>query len=355
MKLLVLLLCLGCTTQRVGAQVNTTWVDAQAMRIPDTVTFDVNKFALYLQQHFKAPQEKVRATYHWICSNIRYRTDSMYLSNWGDAPMLRANATLQRRSGLCDHYAGLMALLLLQCNIKAVVVSGYTIGGNGINFTGHSWVAVQSGANWLLCDPTWDAGSTDYRYYLVTPQTFIETHFPFDPLWQLLPEPQPFAGFGKKRLPKNVNQLPVDVNAAVAAFLQLDTLAQLNAAAARMLAAGFVNDKHKTWYDYNRMKTAIVNEELEIEKYNQVTNTYNSAVKHFNWLRQNQNNGPDALKLVFDDGSKAILQAEQQLKKLNSNLLENYNYDIVGLKKQIAQLKQRLNNWWDVYRNKQKP
>jgi hypothetical protein len=327
------------------AQLNEGWVDAQAMRIPDSVTQDVNVFAGYLQSTFALPEEKVRAAYHWICTNIRYRVDSMYLSNWGDHPEYRVNATLRRRSGLCDHYAGLMAMLLSKCGLQAVVVNGYTRGGNGIDFTGHSWVAVLAGPQWKLCDPTWDVGATDYHYYLISPENFIDTHFPFDPLWQLLPEPVTFAGFGKPGNKNNHHRLPVDVNAAVATHLQLDTLAQFNAAAQRMLAAGFVNDKHKTWYDYSRMKTAIVTEENEIGNYNISAAHYNRAVKFYNLLQQT--NGTDKVKILAlqDSCYKALADADKKAAIINKALLENYNYDVEGLQKQIAKLRQRLRDW----------
>ena len=63
----------------------------------------------------------------------------------------------------------------------------------------HAWNAVKLDGKWRLIDATWGAGYTNAdcsrfkqrlspSYFMVDPSWLIQTHFPDDPNWQLLPE-----------------------------------------------------------------------------------------------------------------------------------------------------------------------
>src|SRR5665647_1467877 len=165
-------------------------IDHKALHIPATETYSTASIAGYVQSNFKTDREKLRAIYTWVITNIRYDTDSMYHINWSMYPEEKISATLRRRKGVCENYAALFTDIALKSGIQSFVVSGYTKQWGSVNRAGHSWCAVYLQQEWFLCDPTWDKdcrGNT--KYFLVNPAQFIESHMPFDPLWQLLEYP----------------------------------------------------------------------------------------------------------------------------------------------------------------------
>ena len=252
--------------------------DNPYFKIPVSATYSSEAIAGYISSNYKTDKEKIQAAYGWVTANIRYDKDSMYNINWGPDATIKVSAALRRKKGVCENFAAVFTDILIKCNIQSYVVNGYTT----YSKTGHSWSAVKLNSQWLLCDPTWDIGVGNTRYFLIPPAEFIDTHMAFDPLWQLIPYPLTQKQFNKGILATKKDIAPWNINDSVAAFLKLDSLQQLEASAQRMQQAGEQITTLKTWQAYTKMKIAIAYGDKDKDLYNGAVADLNKASRIFN-------------------------------------------------------------------------
>lgn len=339
------------------AQDDYSYADETALRIPVQQTYSTADIAHYINEHFTKEGEKVRAVYTWIINNIKYSKDSMFHFNtWGIDPEINMNAILRRKKGVCENYAALYSNILLKCGVQAVPITGYTnLPGNDY-WNGHGWVAVQLNNEWYLCDPTWDAGYASYMYFLVTPKEFIRSHIPFDPLWQLLEHPVSHKDFKRGHFITRQNQPAFNYKDSVKAFLQSDTLQQMQDAARRMQAAGFENNDQKTWFSYNQMKVHIVHQEENMQLFNDSVANLNKAKKIYNEFVQYRNNNFTPVKTTEETATmfaaidKLIAEALQKMKDIGKKS-ENYQYDTDGLKENLDNLAAKIIEQKEFFKN----
>ena len=105
------------------------------------------------------------------------------------------------RQTICSGYANLYQALAKAMGLDAVIIAGtatgasYVVGDSEIN---HAWNAVKIDNQWYLLDATWGAGTVEENqfqqrfksYYFATPpEQLIFSHFPANPVWQLLEQP----------------------------------------------------------------------------------------------------------------------------------------------------------------------
>jgi hypothetical protein len=160
--------------------------------------------------------QKVKTIFQWITDNIAYTTFTNFQrKNKYPAPEPNdegplqplndrvAEAVLKRRTAFCDGYARLFKVLCDHAGIRSEIICGYANGGfgrGGSKFgVNHNWNAVLLDGKWQLLDVTWASGYInlrngefvrDYngRYFLTSPEMFIQDHYPDDPRWTLLPD-----------------------------------------------------------------------------------------------------------------------------------------------------------------------
>jgi hypothetical protein len=183
-------------------------IDAHALHAPAWAEQSVQTLASYLVEPVKDELEKVRAIYRWIAQNIAYDAKGLATGKYGD---LRPDAVLQRRTAVCEGYAGLFEKLARAAGLKVVKISGYAKGYHytpGDRFDGptnHAWNGVMIAGQWHLLDSTWGAGYVteqgqfvrrlEEHYFLTPPSEFIYDHLPEAPKWQLLRQPLSKADF----------------------------------------------------------------------------------------------------------------------------------------------------------------
>jgi hypothetical protein len=231
--------------------------------------------------------------------------------------------------------------------VQAVVVTGYTNIVANKYWNGHGWVAVQADGEWFFCDPTWDAGMNNYNYFLVPPAELIQTHIPFDPLWQLLEHPVSHKDFQRGYYHSKKGTAFFNYKDSVIAYLQSDTLQQMQAAARRMEEAGFDNEDVKTWYEYNQMKVHIVLQEENMQLFNEAVADLNKAKKIYNELVQYRNNNfspaktQAEIKAMFSSMEKLLAAANKKAAGIGKKS-ENYQYDAEGLKESLDALLKKV-------------
>ena len=320
---------------------------ARAVNIPDAETYSTSSIANYIQANYTTDKEKLGAIYTWITSNIRYNKDSMYYSFWGEDPERKLSSVLKTRKGACENFASLFTRIATKCGFPSYLVKGYTKMGGSVNWTGHGWSAVYVDNEWLFCDPTWDAGfSTATHYFLVPPSQFIESHMPFDPLWQLLEYPishKEFRqGFTRGQKEERFNYID-----SVKSYFLLDTLQQMESISRRMKRAGMENEELRTWYAYNEMKIFIVYQEKDMNVFNAAVADLNKAKKLFNDFIQFRNNHfqpskMDAeISLLFDSVETSLRKAYKKMNQVGTKI-ENFQYDTDGLKNNLDALSARV-------------
>lgn len=309
--------------------------------IPSSQTYSTAAIAGYVQSNLTSDRDKMSAIYSWVTANIRYDKDSMYNINWGVDEHTKAASTLRRRKGVCENFATVFTDIVSKCGIPAFTVTGYTNESGNIKRAGHSWSAVQLNNEWLLCDPTWDAGADNHaNWFLISPVHFIETHMPFDPLWQLLPQSLSQKEFDRGNYYKKKDAAVWNIADSVDSFLQLDSLQQLEASSRRILQAGVENDMVKYWRHYINMKIAIVYGDQDMNLYNGAVADLNKATAIFNAFVQYRNNRfipakPDAeLNAMLRPINGLLANARKKIKHIG-DMVENFQYDTGGLKERL--------------------
>lgn len=323
-------------------------VDSRVLDIPKAATNSTGSIASFVQSNFKKDREKFRAIYRWVTYNIKYDTDSMYVFNWGADPEKKVTSALRRRKGVCENYTALFNEISLKCNLQSFVVSGYTKQLNSIDKVGHSWCAVNVDGEWLLCDPTWDEGYRSYAYYfLIEPALFIQSHMPFDPLWQLLDQPLTHEEFYKGVPASKARNATYHFADSVKAFLRLNELQQLEAAAARIRKSGAVNELVKNNLAYIEMLVSIIYEDKDMKLYNSAVEDLNKAAVFFNDFIQYRNKQfiperpDDEIKALLTPIENKLASAQKKLDDVDRSTF-NVQYDTKALRTRLNVFQTRV-------------
>lgn len=102
--------------------------------------------------------EKTKRIYDYICENVSYDTE-----NADDADYKlkhTAYAALINKKAVCQGYALLLYRMLEECGIDSRIIYGTSQGEL------HGWNISELGSTYYLLDSTWDAGETEYGYFL---------------------------------------------------------------------------------------------------------------------------------------------------------------------------------------------
>lgn len=292
-------------------------VDRLVLSIPDSQTNSTDSIAGYVKSHFDGDLNKIRAIYVWVTTNLKYDKDSSNIINSDINPGARITAALRRRKGVCENFAAIFNDICLKTGLTSMVINGYTKQGGAVDKTGHSWCAVFANKNWYLCDPTWDAGNGMYsKYFMIQPIEFIESHMPYDPLWQLLNYPITHEQFYNGRIFNKTDTPYFNFSDSVTAYSHMDSLHKLQSTALRIQNYGIYNPRVKDNYNYIKMNIEMINQDTDV-------NLYNSSVADLNEVTAILNNFIEYRNKQFtpektDSELQALLDGVDQ--KIDSSL-----------------------------------
>lgn len=222
---ILLIILLVVTTPQVAGQEN-QWVDTVMATYP-TQFESIEALCKRIDYDFKEPENKVRALYLWLATNISYdvynevtKPTSEWIIYSSERDKRRKKRALlharladyfTEKKALCRGYTGLFERGCELLNIKAASIHGYSKVhssdiAKGVRYKNHSWNAVWLDGQWRFLDITWSAGYDDPNsgrwipylndyFYLTPPEVFITSHYPVDPVWQLLQRPISEAQF----------------------------------------------------------------------------------------------------------------------------------------------------------------
>src|SRR6218665_1546563 len=164
----------------------------------------------FVNEKFAADRDKVRAFYTWIALNISYDKDlldnykitsGMSLRRLSSMETQHADTVLKYGRGVCEGFSLLMNKFCADCSITSRMVIGptRTEDGDVTDQMLHAWNAVKVDTAWYLLDVTWSNGYVNQmnqyikkfsdHYFFTPPAGFGESHWPLDPMWQLLNYP----------------------------------------------------------------------------------------------------------------------------------------------------------------------
>jgi transglutaminase/protease-like cytokinesis protein 3 len=176
-----------------------------------------DKLAERITKDFTRDDERARAVFTWIATNIKYDYAAYGVNERPVAYSFRtqeekelkqkamkqelAQKTLKSRKGVCQGYSTLFAVVADKLGLEAVIIPGSSKShpahiGKAPVASDHAWNAVKIRDEWKLLDATFAAGTVvgekpefvfkfNDKYFFSDPDFFFLNHFPDDKKWLL--------------------------------------------------------------------------------------------------------------------------------------------------------------------------
>jgi transglutaminase/protease-like cytokinesis protein 3 len=302
-------------------------IDKKALLIPDSLTKSTETIAAYINTNFRLNQDKVRAVFIWVATNIRYDVPNMYAINYYEKKEDKISKPLQTRQGICENYAALFTDICQKAGIPAFVVEGYVKQNNQLQDVSHAWCVARVDTSWFLYDPTWASGyvsngafvpKINNSFYESDPSHFIQAHMPFDPLWQLLYHPVSFTDFNGGKVAENNGIAIFNFPDSIAVYEKQNESERDQASYARIDNNGAKNAQVFNRLLYIRQMI----EQSKIDQYNEAVANLNDAVNNFNDFIRYRNKQftpmrPDAeIQAMLDSASNPFSLAKKKLSQI---------------------------------------
>ncbi|MGI6513658.1 MAG: transglutaminase domain-containing protein [Syntrophomonadales bacterium] len=128
----------------------------------------IKKLAATLAPSGLSDMEKLRNIHDWVTANISY--DCSYHES-GRENLEKASYILQKRDGVCSHYAILTAALCRAAGLPSRIINGPASLSDSVPRVNHAWNEVQVNGQWVAVDTCWDAGYTKGNTFVPAPST----------------------------------------------------------------------------------------------------------------------------------------------------------------------------------------
>jgi len=266
-------------------------IDKKALLLPDSLTKTTEDIAGYIRLNFKTDHEKSRAIFIWVASNIQYDVDNMFAINFDEKTEEKISKPLKTRKGICENYAALFNDICSKVGLKSYVVVGYTRMNGDVNTIPHAWCAALIDSSLYLFDPTWGSGyvndSKFYRkinndYFKVNSSSLINSHMPFDYLWQFVNYPVTNQEFYEGKTQQNKSKPFFNFADSLKVYESLSHFQQLEAAARRVEKNGVKNSMIFDMLKHIKIEIENIKAVAEYEIQSRNVNLYNLAVVDFN-------------------------------------------------------------------------
>jgi hypothetical protein len=274
-------------------------VEAKMNKIPKQSTLTPDALASYVNANFKTENDKVRAVFYWIATNISYDIEKIDAVNYAESTPDKIKNTLLTQKGVCIHYAELFNDIIQRLEFNSYIIYGYTKQNGKIDTLSHSWCAVKTEGNWWLYDPTWAAGYVNNKkffkklnnqYYKVSPSQFISSHMPFDYLWQFSNYPINNQQFVEGKIQLDKTKPKFDYVAQLEQYNQLSELDKVFITLKRVENNGVINPLIQQMVLSLKSNLEALQNNDAMFRYNAILNDYNSAISLFNDFIYYRNN-----------------------------------------------------------------
>ncbi|MDQ6902451.1 MAG: hypothetical protein M3139_05495 [Bacteroidota bacterium] len=357
MKSFLILFLLVCGIEKSVAQDDNTYYEADriALSIPVSQTNSTANIAAFINTHFNTDTKKVRAIYTWVTSNIKYDADSVHRVILLEDKEQLVTSALKRKRGVCENFASIFSDICNKAGLPSFVVEGYTKQNSSVDKSTHAWCTTRSDNKWFLYDPTWDIGfafsnnSTGNKtnYFQISPSEFIQSHMPFDPMFQLLNYPESFQAFNNGNI-GNDNHTPYfNFDDSLNHYKDLDPLNKYMAIVSRIKNNGAANAKVNTKLTQLKLEMEIIYQDADSVLYNGAIADYNKAVNELNNFLNYRNNHFTPIKTtgevqaLFSGVNQKIFTARAKLVKVNQSKA-NLNLDTGDITFALDKLAERV-------------
>ncbi|HNR18371.1 MAG TPA: transglutaminase domain-containing protein [Bacteroidia bacterium] len=312
----------------------------------------LEQLAIELTTPFVTDSEKVRSIFIYVTHAINYDVNKPL-----NQTLLRtftfqsAVSVLMKRKAVCEGYANLFKELCVVSGIKAEFIGGYARNEEESIAEPHAWNAAYINNEWKLFDPTWAAGGVnaqtkkfyqqfEEKYFMTPPQKLIQSHYPDDPMWQLLNLPVTRKQFDNKSTSSEIN---FSFNDTIGNHYKTDSIARMANELKRMIAFDPGNDTYSRQLNmfYENLEVDKMNRANDIaqeaiDSLNETSRFITSARQKRNYTAMNENE-----KLLFDKingAEKKIKSALELLRQCSPSLPQNK----MMVRNNISTLKQNL-------------
>lgn len=244
----------------------------------------VAKLASFLSEEFSTREDQYKALFYWVTHHIEYDVLNMFTTNLYSSSEDAVQQTLDRRKALCQGYVELTHAVCSRLTIPSYSISGYTRQLGRLDPLPHSWLIISLNGQLYISDPTWASGHVKNQlfvpafnpgWYLCTAEKSIQSHMPFDPMWQLSGTPVLFSAFdGTDSIFWN-EAGSFAYQDSILAYSHLSRKEQVKGILRRIAGNGIENE-----LILKRKKQ--LSEELTVLEQNETINSFNEAVVLFN-------------------------------------------------------------------------
>ncbi len=281
-------------------------IDKQALAIPKSMEETSDLIAQYINQTFTNDNDKIRAIFIWIATNIRYDIHKTYTKQAYKGKSDIIQKTLHQRKSVCDGYATLFEELANKVGITSFIVDGYTKQNGLINQSGHVWCVANIESEWFLFDPTWGAGyilnskqfikAINNDYFRAKPEEMIKSHMPVDPLWQLSNYPLTHQEFYDGITHIDSSKRFFNFRDSIAIFEKQSKAERYTSSFRRIKDNEINNEVIKNQLKFLTIEIEYFHNHANIEQFNLAIDHYNKAVTLFNEFAIYRNKATKAKK-----------------------------------------------------------
>ena len=334
-------------------------IDRKIAAIPIKSATSTDEIAKYINANFKTENDKIRAVFFWTTSNFSYDVTNMFSVDIEETPQDRILKALKTKKGICWDYALIYNEIANLVGIKSVVIQGYTKQNGKVDTMAHAWCASRIGNKWYLFDPTWGSGYVNNNKYTqkinnihfkVEPSKMINSHIPFDYLWQFINYPITNQEFiiGKTQIDKTKKIF--DFESEITKYESLPKMDQFFESAQRIEKNGLKNQLISQAYTYAKSSWNYERETENNTKFNQIVTLYNTAIVELNDFVYFRNNKfkptitDEELKQKITSLKNKFLNCQELLNnlgKVDSGNLQNVNSMKSGLTGTLKQAEEQ--------------
>lgn len=334
-------------------QKNYDLIDAKMDKMPVEYNQSMDSIGNYIKSNFQTESDRIRAVFYWTANIMSYDADNMFEVKFDESLQDRVARAFKAQKGNCFDYSNIFNQLATSVGIKSVVVNGYTKWNKvKVDNLSHSWNAARIDNKWYLFDSTWGSGYVingvftrrlDDKHFKVDPELMINTHMPFDYLWQLREYPisnQEFmdgvyAGDDAKQKFDFVNE--------IARSESLPKVEQLLEVSQRIEKGGMRNQHISQAFVYAKTAWRNENEREKGNKYTEIINQFNKANRQLNDFihyrnKQFQPIVPDQeIKRKIQEPIDSLIICQKTLSDFEKEVSSANKPSVENLKKAISQ------------------
>lgn len=339
MKIILVLFLSLLTQLSIGQNPNEyAAVDKKMLSIPESLTTTTKGISDYINSNFTTENQKIRAVYFWTANNISYDVPNMFEPNGVETSDEKIAKALTKRKGVCIHYAEVFNSVANQSGIKTYIIPGYTKQFGKVAPISHAWCISKVDGKWFVFDPTWGAGYLEGKKYVkkmnntffkAEPAKIINSHMPFDYLWQLLNTPVTNEEFISGKPDAAKPKMNFDFATEIENYDKLADSEKAFQASQRIEKNGLLNNLILDFYDSKKKEFTILNQNKSVDKLNAVSDLLNETISYLNdfILFRNRKFKPkqsdETLKKMMQDIKDKMKQCQEDVYKVGQVSSEN--------------------------------